>query len=636
MLSRYSETMRTGSTRRRFLGALVSVPAGAAVTRRAAGEATLNVGQQPSIQGTEEWPAFGFDATNSGHNPNGSGPVEDVGGVWTVQTGGRITAAPAVADGSVYFGSQDGRVYGVDASSGDELDEWPVNIESGISSSPVVANGTVYVATLAGDVFALDAETGDQQWQFGTGSPIEGPLNYANETVYTANRAGVIYAIDAADGESQGTEDWSFETDEGFESGPAVAPIEAEDAPDQMLFIGDNDSSIYAFDAESGDPEWVVESFGAVNSTPAVADETVYVGSLVANNPGAGALYAIDVASGEDQWLFNADGAVVGSPAVADGTVYVGSRSDNLFAVDTDDGSLEWEFDTGFVVTSSPAVADGAVYVTSESNSVFGVSTDGEQLWEFETNNSISASPAVANGVVYTGSDDRTMYALAEGGDIEGTGGASDEDDDFESSDDDQSSFAFLVIPASIGGFFAFIAGLIYAVIRSGIPDRFDVDEAPIEKLYEDEEDSIPDYDDRSQSQVWEMIVGDVIRRAETTDKTATENVIVTKYVDDTLESPVVAYEIESARSAPARIRLTEQLVGDGEALSEQPLNEGWSIEDDSLVFEATTEPGETIKTMIGRQDCPKDRVDTLLTTPTVDVEPEHSGTASDSEPTDS
>ncbi len=608
--------MRSGWTRRAFLGSTATISTALGTTGTA-----LSTSQSSPIQGDDEWTGFGFDAGNSGHNPAGTGPIEDVGGRWTVDAGGRITASPVVKDGVVYFGSQDGRIYGVDTGSGEELDNWPVNLESSISAAPIVADETVYVATQAGDVFALDTTTGEQQWQFGTGGAIEGPLNYANETVYLGNRQGDIYAINAADTDEQGTERWSIETDGGIESGPAVAAVDSDESPDQMLFIGDNDTTLAAIDAETGELEWTYEALGAVNSTPTVVDGTVYVGSLVAGDPAQGVVYAIDAVSGTREWFFDAGGAVVGSPAIADGTVYVGSRSNNIFAVDATDGSQEWRFDTGNVVTSSPAVVDSTVYVTSESNTVFGLSTDGEQLWEFRTSNSISASPAVANGVVYTGSDDATLYALEEGGDIEGVEPGSGQDVESGSSDTDGDSFAFLIVPASIGGFFAVLAGLIYAVIRSGVPERFAVDEAPIERLYDDEDDPIPDYDDRSQSEVWEMIVGDVISRAERSDKTASANVIVTKYVDDTLEAPVVAYEIESVRETTATIRMTEPLVGDSAALTDQPLNAGWTVTDDSLVFESVTEPGETIKTMIGRQDCPKENAENLLRTPEIAIE---------------
>jgi len=52
---------------------------------------------------------------------------------------------------------------------------------------------------------------------------------------------------------------------------------------------------------------------------PAVSDGIVYVGSDDTR------LYALDAGSGEEKWRFQCDDYVDSSPAVVDGTVYVGS-----------------------------------------------------------------------------------------------------------------------------------------------------------------------------------------------------------------------------------------------------------------------------------------------------------------------
>jgi outer membrane protein assembly factor BamB len=61
-------------------------------------------------------------------------------------------------------------------------------------------------------------------------------------------------------------------------------------------------------------------------------------------------------------WKFKTDGMVNSSPAVADGVVYVGSGDGRLYALDARTGKEKWSFNTGGEVFSSPAVADGVVY----------------------------------------------------------------------------------------------------------------------------------------------------------------------------------------------------------------------------------------------------------------------------------
>jgi outer membrane protein assembly factor BamB len=75
----------------------------------------------------------------------------------------------------------------------------------------------------------------------------------------------------------------------------------------------------------------------------------------------------VDAATGEQEWAFTQPSDEVdSSPTVADGTVYVGSYDSNLYAVDAATGSQEWAFtQPSDEVFSSPTVADGTVYVGS-------------------------------------------------------------------------------------------------------------------------------------------------------------------------------------------------------------------------------------------------------------------------------
>lgn len=626
--------MRTGSTRREFLGAVATAPAVGALSGRASSESA------GVIQTGDEWPEFGYDAANTGHNPGGTGPVEEIGGLWRSQLDGRATAQPAVADGVVYLASQDGRVYAFDTESGESRAGWPVELDGPTGCPPAVVDGTLYVGDSTGTIHAIDTESGETAWRFGTEGTAETAPTVVDGTVYVTSSDGV-YAIEPAGAAGEVAAQWSYtlpdDDNRTITTAPAVATIDTETGTEQFVYVGLDSSSeengaIIALNG--GERAWVVAARGPVLSAPAVADGWVYAGGGVEGNPQEGALYKIDAASGDPQGErpVSTPGWVVSSPTVTAETVYVGTRSGQLVAFDTATGAQKWSFDTGLRISSSPAVVDGTVYVTSESSFAYAVDPDGEEVWSFQTSSSQLASPAVANGVVYVPSVDSTeqstLYALGEGGEIEsgaplGDDGTEEVDGSVIENDDPQSDYAFLVVPAAVGGFFTLIAAVGYAIIRSGVPERFEVDEAPVERLYDDEEE-IPGNSGRSQSAVWSAVVGDVISRAEQSEKAATENVIVTNYIDNTLDSPVVAYEIESARDEPARVTVTAPFVDEerAETLGDQPLNEGWTIGEETLRFETVLGAGETVKTMVGRQDCPDDRTDELLTKPDVSVEP--------------
>jgi len=635
--------MRSGSTRREFLGTVATLPAIGALSGRTTGESGPR--SAGAMQTADAWPEFAFDAANTGHNPDGTGPVENVGGAWVASAGGRMTVQPVVVDGVVYAPSQDGQLYAFDAVSGDEIEGWPVDLGNPIGSVPVVADGTLYVGDDGGTLHALDTDSGEELWRFGTEGRIETPPAVVDNTVYVASTGGGFYAIDAGQENDAVTERWSFDTgaddNRTITAGPAVGTVETADGPKELVVFGTDSSStenaaLFAFDTATGDQEWSQELRGPVMSTPTIADGSVFVGTGVDGNPQGGRLYSIEASTGSPRGQpFDTRGRVVASPAVADGRIYVGSRNGFVYAVNAQTGSQEWRFSTGpREIVSSPAVVDGTVYVTSRNNVVYGITTDGEELWSFETIGSQFASPAVANGLVYVPSvdstEESTLYALGEGGEIP-SGSAGGTDNSSEEVPEtplerggSENEFAFLIVPAVVAGFFTLLVGLAYALVRSGLPDRFAVDEAPVERFYEDEEESPPGLTDRSQSGIWDVVVGDVIKRAQLADKTATQDVIISKFVDDTLDSPVTAYEIESARNDPARVRITEPFVDAdlaAENLSEQPLNEGWTLEDSDLVFETTLGAGDTIRTMVGRQDCPDDAIEKLSEKPAISIE---------------
>ena len=110
-------------------------------------------------------------------------------------------------------------------------------------------------------------------------------------------------------------------------------------------------------------------------------------------------------------------GYVNSSPAVANGVVYIGSLDNNVYALNATTGAKLWNFTTGGAVYSSPAVANGVVYVGSDDNDVYAVNAaTGAELWSFATGGSVQSSPSVANGVVYVGSNDNNVYAFGLSG----------------------------------------------------------------------------------------------------------------------------------------------------------------------------------------------------------------------------
>lgn len=177
--------------------------------------------------------------------------------------------------------------------------------------------------------------------------------------------------------------------------------------------------------------KWKFHAGGPVTSSPAVAGDTLYVGSNDGN------LYALNLATGAMKWKFKTGSRVASSPAVADGMLYVASYDGNFYAVDAASGQLKWKFQTGgerrFAAKhihgslpaaetmpdpfdfylSSPTVWKGAVYFGSGDGNVYALdAASGKLNWKFQTGNVVHASPAIADGTLFIGSWDSYFYAL--------------------------------------------------------------------------------------------------------------------------------------------------------------------------------------------------------------------------------
>lgn len=605
------------STRRQFLRT-VGVAAGAAVAPAAASD-------MARAQETADWQMFGHDVANTGYSPTVSGPTEDVGPTWRFETGNDVRSSAAVADGTVYVGSEDNTVYALDAETGSQ--QWQFATDASVVSSPAVVDGTVYVGSLDDTVYALAADTGTLEWEFSTDGEVASSPTVSDGVVYVGSRDTHVYALDAAEGGQL----WRYETGFWVETAPAVV--------DGTVYAGSEDNSVYALAAETGDEQWTFETGGTVSSSPTVVDGLVYVGSLDTN------LHALDASTGNRQWSYDTGGAVTASPAVvpaadaptvADGGVaYIGSRSHELHAVDTGTGEQLWTFDTGRPVVGGAAVADGVVYVGSESASVYALDgADGTVRWEFTAGSSIWASPAVVADTVYVGSRDASVYALTTGA-VEttvqtpsgtapdGTGGTADGGETDGTSGgitDTLLAYRFLLWPVLVASGVGAIAAAFYGASRAGLFEAFgDVGAQPSEYDREPTADS-----DDPESPLWEVVRDDVISRAEETDSTATEDILVTKYVDsETLSAPMVAYEIESFRDDPTHIRLVEvpeSSLSPEDVGSLPGSGDEWALTDEGLVFEATLSPGETRKTLVARRDVDPGEDEQLLDRPDITV----------------
>ncbi|OPC78011.1 serine/threonine protein kinase [Embleya scabrispora] len=311
---------------------------------------------------------------------------------WRFTTGGWVHSSPAVADGVVYVGSLDNRLYALEVATGAK--KWAFPTGGGITSSPAVARGLVYVGSTDENLYALDVATGLVKWRFPTEGKVASSPAVADGIVYIGSEDQHVYALNA----DTGTMKWSYPMGHVY-TWPAVA--------DGVVYVGSNDQNLYAIDAAGGVKKWAFPAAGAVNAPPRVAGGVVYVGSEDKN------VYAIDAATGAKKWSYRTGGKVDSSPAVAGGVVYVGSDDKNLYAVDAATGAKKWSYPTGDKIDSSPEVVGGVIYFGSRDKNVYALdAATSNRKWTYSTGGEVRSSAAVVGGVAYIGSGDGNVYAI--------------------------------------------------------------------------------------------------------------------------------------------------------------------------------------------------------------------------------
>ena len=402
--------------------------------------------QQPPAEPSPApaWRMYGFDARNTQVNPHektlGVDNVADLQARWQWHMPDGATSTPVVVDGTAFFGGWDGKVYAVDAASG-EL-RWERRVTQGqANSTPLVTAERVYVTAGAallslsradGEILyevLLDTHPAAMIWS----SPkmvddmlVVGVASFENGITVEPTFVGKVVALEAADG----SEIWRVLTtgEQGFGPcyggpGAAVWSSAAFDEELGLAYVGTGQGylapastcsdAILAIDYRRDQQGDRVRWFAQYNSGDIFGLINWFTG------PDA------DVGAGPN--LFEVDGRRL---------VGAGDKGGTYRAFDRETGELVWrtELTMGpFVafggVTSTAAVEDDTIYVVSNNivtarfiveaihdpqdrSRLYALNTaDGEIRWSVELPAPLAGSLAVANGVLYHPVVNRQFFA---------------------------------------------------------------------------------------------------------------------------------------------------------------------------------------------------------------------------------
>jgi outer membrane protein assembly factor BamB len=347
---------------------------------------------------------------------------------WRLAVHSRVPSSAAVTGGTVYFGAYDGNLYAVDAATGKVKWKFKTEGERRFAakhlhgvqpvndtmpdpfdcflSSPVVWNEAVYFGSGDGNIYSVNATSGALNWKFKTGDVVHASPAIADGILFIGSWDSYFYALDAATGQER----WRFKTGEDAEIHNQVGIQSSAAVVDGMVYFGCRDSHLYALDARTGETKWAYSGNGSwVISSPAVKDGKVYF-----DTSDTSLVIEADAKSGAVLHSFNLNHwYLYSSPAIAGKMMYVGSTQGKLVAVDLASYNPAWTFETdgmkqhGATYTNPDGTPNQEKIYRSDfyDDMVSGVD-------RVMSMGAILGAPVVVGNEVYFGSADGNVYAL--------------------------------------------------------------------------------------------------------------------------------------------------------------------------------------------------------------------------------
>jgi len=292
--------------------------------------------------------------------------IQDERSFWDNRIPALLSGGPVAALNKIFIGSEDGKIYALDAKSGELL--WQGNIKGEIISAPAVDSGIVVVNSTSGIMKAFNAENGEELWKIEQAVPaltLRGnstPVIASGGVLIGTSKGGVtVYLLD------KGQQGWTTEIGEPTGSTELERVIDVDSSPvvfGDRVYAVSSLGNLAAIELKSGRVLWK-RQYSSYRQI-AIYRNTIYLTNL------RGHVYAIDRINGIERWsnstLSNRN---VTGPAVIDDYVVVGDF----------EGYLHWlDQETGEIVTrhkvdssgihSTPTVVDDVLYSQSEDGAL--------------------------------------------------------------------------------------------------------------------------------------------------------------------------------------------------------------------------------------------------------------------------
>jgi outer membrane protein assembly factor BamB len=355
------------------------------------------------------WAQAGYSAAHTAYEPHD--PILDdtlqatmqgyLSAAWTYDTGSAIDTSPAVSGGVAYVANSAGALTAVDTFSGSPLWTSVIPTTAPIVGAPALANGVVFVGGEDGNLYRFGMQTGKLIGTIALDGVPTSPTLTASK-IYVGTDNGTVYAID----EATGNELWTTSVGAAIHQPPTVNPAGG------ALFVGDDAGHISKLNPATGALITQLTTGGAaVTATPSVSGSFVLVGSA------DGDLRAFNLTTGTIAWTYSA-GSPIEALASTGYAVYFGTAAGAITKLAESNAGYGYSNRQtkaaiiGIAYTSGVAVmetASGALLVNKDNQ-------EGRIIFDYGLGDALDSQPVIVDGTVYVGAGNGSLYAFTTHG----------------------------------------------------------------------------------------------------------------------------------------------------------------------------------------------------------------------------
>lgn len=273
--------------------------------------------------------------------------------------------------------------------------QWRFNIPSCTHSSVVPIKDSVAIALNDGQIFTVNIASGNLEWN----CQIKDTMNtlvVKDDKIYTsASSAPYVFCL-APGKDNPGV--WKTAIDGMLMTGPIIEG--------DKLYQLSYDSSIFAFNTDSGSLLWTEKLNVKTISSPFIYDGILYFGAL------NGIIYAFDLATRKIKWQYNTGGSISLASSIHEDNLLAVTTTGTLSSLDRITSSINWKIELEDVLTSPVRVSRNMYLCITQKGIMHNISPEGKVNWRLKLGAVGDYNYTVTNNRAYIFSPDGRVMAI--------------------------------------------------------------------------------------------------------------------------------------------------------------------------------------------------------------------------------